>query len=139
MPDPDDLIDITVPPMSDDPSWLARTRTLVLYLSHPRSWAELNSWREVKPAFLRQGLAWLEGRGQARSFMRDGQVHWVRIKPSTGPSDVETDDPVIPKAPKIPNIPGQGKLKKRPDRTKLKITTPDPALSSTIPADSDEA
>jgi hypothetical protein len=110
-----------VPPISDH-SWRARTRQLLRFLGHSRSWVELDEWAKTSsPSFLRHALAWLESQGEARSVFRNGTIYWISSKglwtdarTSDPPNDRKGKqdhghqahlDPVIPKPPHLPSIP----------------------------------
>ena len=61
---------VAEPPCSDA-SWARRCAPLLVFLSAPRSWDELDAWassRGMSGCRLRNMLAWLENNGVASAF-----------------------------------------------------------------------
>ena len=66
---------VAEPPCSDA-SWARRCAPLLVFLSAPRSWEELDAWasaRGMSGCRLRNMLAWLENSGVATAF--DDPLH----------------------------------------------------------------
>lgn len=94
-----------VPPISDH-SWLSKTRPLLTYLDQARTWKELRTLTKFTGSLLRNSLAWLEHHGEAKSYIREDVVYWVRVPGLWANETVNKRNPVIPKAPQVPSIPG---------------------------------
>ncbi len=137
-----------VPPMRDH-SWEQNTRTLLKFLAQRRSWNELNAWTGARSAsLLRHGLAWLEERGYVRSTILDEQIYWMAVrglwsdspqgkKSSEEGGDDRYLDPMIPKPPHLPSIPGFVAGDQPTLDTLPPDTEPDPRLPSSPPQHSD--
>lgn len=95
-------------PISNNTYWLLESRPLVLFLSEPRNWEELDAWaaqpEHMGFSQLRQCLAWLEANCKAKAFTRKidtgkkkpkTQVFWVEstwtYTPDFGEAELEED------------------------------------------------
>ncbi len=108
-------------PSTGDPSWEKSSRGLLLFLAEMRTWPDLNAWKGIRnPTVLRHTLAWLEDRKLVRMMIVDDEIRWLAVGArlelkSHPPEDQRKDqkgrkdrylDPVIPKPPHVPSIPG---------------------------------
>lgn len=56
-----------------DLAWEQTSAPVLVYLSEPRNWEEITRWakqHKFNGTRLRHSLAWLEGKGQAKSFIQ---------------------------------------------------------------------
>lgn len=109
-----------VPPTGDH-SWEKNSRGLLEFLSQTRTWTELNSWKGISnPTVLRHALAWLEDRKRVRMMVVDDEIRWIAVGAPIGLKSDQSENqrkdhkgrknhylnPVIPKPPHVPSIPG---------------------------------